>query len=112
MPLEIVVDTKKRNGLAGMRALLAFEKIDSLSQYITAQKDMSRPVSIGEGLKFINQVFNDGDSAHYFLPDETEMAFMADYLKTGKNDTSAANSQNNFTKMLVPLWIQANDIHV
>jgi len=99
MPLEIVVDAKKRYGLVGMKALRAFEKIDTLSQYITAQKDMSRPVSIGEGLKFINQVFNDGDSTHYFLPDETEMAFMADYLKPSK-DTSAATSKNNLTKML------------
>ena len=32
MPLEIVVDTKKRNGLAGMRALIVYSKVDSLSQ--------------------------------------------------------------------------------
>jgi predicted RND superfamily exporter protein len=100
MPLEIMVDAKKRNGLSGMRALQVFEKIDSLSQYITAQKEMNRPLSIGEGLKFINQVFNDGDSTHYFLPDATEMAFMADYLKVKKDSTASGNAQNNFTKML------------
>ena len=31
MPLEIVIDTKKRNGLAGMKALTVFEKVDSLA---------------------------------------------------------------------------------
>ncbi|MEO7768235.1 MAG: MMPL family transporter, partial [Ferruginibacter sp.] len=36
MPLEIIVDTKKRNGLSGMRALTVFEKVDSLSMFITA----------------------------------------------------------------------------
>ena len=31
MPLEIVVDTKKRNGLTGMKALAVYEKVDSLA---------------------------------------------------------------------------------
>src|SRR5204863_8689369 len=48
MPLEIVVDTKKRNGLAGMRALAVYEKVDALSAYIRSQKEMSRRLSIEE----------------------------------------------------------------
>src|SRR5205085_11421753 len=32
MPLEIVIDTKKRYGLAGARGLPVFEKIDPLAQ--------------------------------------------------------------------------------
>ncbi|MEI9933669.1 MAG: hypothetical protein WDM71_02195 [Ferruginibacter sp.] len=81
MPLEIVVDTKKRNGLAGLRALTVFAKIDSLSQYISAQKEMNRPLSIAEGLKFANQAFHDGDSSNYLLPDAFGGAFVGEYLK-------------------------------
>jgi len=97
MPLEIVIDSKKRHGIAGMKALRVFEKADSLSQYIASQKEMNRPLSISEGLKFINQAFNEGDSTHYSLPDATQMAFIADYLRP-KNDSGGL--QNNFTKML------------
>ena len=97
MPLEIVVDTKKRRGLGGMRALAVFEKVDSLSQYITAQKDMNRPLSIAEGLKFIKQAFYEGDSVNYQLPNSSDLAFLGEYLKPGKSDSS---SKNNFTKML------------
>ena len=97
MPLEIVVDTKKRRGLGGIRALAVFEKVDSLSQYITAQKDMNRPLSIAEGLKFIKQAFYEGDSVNYQLPNSSDLAFLGEYLKPGKNDSS---SKNNFTKML------------
>ncbi|MBC7889923.1 MAG: MMPL family transporter [Ferruginibacter sp.] len=97
MPLEIVVDTKKRNGLSGMRALNVFEKADSLSQYITAQKEMSRPLSIAEGLKFAKQAFYEGDSANYLLPNSFDGAFVGEYLRPNKKDSG---KKNNFTKML------------
>ncbi|MEO6730524.1 MAG: MMPL family transporter [Ferruginibacter sp.] len=97
MPLEIVVDTKKRNGLAGMRALTVFEKVDSLSQYIAAQKEMSRPLSLAEGLKFAKQAFYEGDSANYLLPNTFDGAFVGEYLRPNKGDS---NRKNNFTKML------------
>jgi predicted RND superfamily exporter protein len=98
MPLEIVIDTKKRFGLAGIRALKTFEKVDSLSQYITAQKEMSRPISVAEGLKFAKQAFYDGDSTQYVLPNTFDGAFVGEYLKPAKSDDSS--KQNNFTRML------------
>lgn len=67
MPLEIVVDTKKKNGVvaADMEALL---DIDELSAYITAMPQTARPLSLAEGLKFANQAFYDNDSLSYMLP--------------------------------------------
>ncbi len=97
MPLEILVDTKKRNGLAGMRALAVFEKVDSLAQYIGAQKEMSRPLSIAEGLKFAKQAFYDGDSIDYLLPNSFDGAFVGEYLRPNRNDSG---KKNNFTRML------------
>ena len=97
MPLEIVVDTKKKYGLAGMRALAVFEKIDSLSKYISAQKEMNRPLSIAEGLKFAKQAFYEGDSANYLLPNSFDGAFVGEYLRPDKGDSG---KKNNFTKML------------
>ena len=98
MPLEIVVDTKKRNGLAGMRALAVFEKVDALSGYITAQKEMSRPLSVAEGLKFAKQAFFEGDSANYLLPNSFDGAFVGEYLRPNKNDSGTGN---NLSKMLI-----------
>lgn len=97
MPLEIVVDTKKPNGLAGMRALQVYEKIDLLSAYITAQKEMSRPLSIAEGLKFAKQAFFEGDSANYQLPNSFDGAFVGEYLKPNKKDSGG---NNGLTAML------------
>ncbi len=97
MPLEIVVDTKKRNGLAGMRALTVYEKVDALSEYITAQNEMNRPLSVAEGLKFAKQAFFEGDSANYLLPNSFDGAFVGEYLRPNKNDSG---SNNNLSKML------------
>ncbi|HMK05862.1 MAG TPA: MMPL family transporter [Ferruginibacter sp.] len=96
MPLEIIVDTKKRYGLAGLRALPIFEKVDSLAQYITAQKEMNRPLSVAEGLKFAKQAFFEGDSANYLLPNSFDGAFVGEYLRPNKADSN----KNNLSKML------------
>ncbi len=91
MPLEIIVDTKKKNGITGMRALTVFQKIDSLSQYIAAQPYMARPLSLAEALKFAKQGFYDGDSLNYVMPNSFDGAFVADYLKV-KQDSSTSSS--------------------
>jgi len=96
MPLEIVVDTKKRNGLSGIKSLLVFEKIDSLSAYISSKKEMNKPLSIAEGLKFAKQGFYDNDSTQYLLPNTFDGAFVGEYLKPSKNE----KVKNNFAAML------------
>ena len=102
MPLEIVVDTKKRYGLAGAKALPILEKVDSLSQYISAQKEMSRPLSIAEGLKFLTQTFYEGDTSSYRLPTNEELVFLSDYLKSKTDSTGnkTDSNKNSMTKLL------------
>ncbi len=96
MPLEIVIDTKKRYGLAGARVLPVLVKMDSLSSYIKAQKEMSKPLSIVQGIKFAKQGFYEGDSSNYVLPNSFDIAFVGDYLRPQKD----TGSQNNFSKLL------------
>ncbi len=95
MPLEIVVDTKRKYGLAGMRVLPVLQKMDSLADYISTQKETSRPLSIAEGLKFVKQAFYDGDTLNYIIPNSFDAAFVGEYLKPSKGETN-----NNFTKVL------------
>ncbi|MEY4738758.1 MAG: hypothetical protein RLZZ05_142 [Bacteroidota bacterium] len=92
MPLEILVDTKKKNGIAGSRALSVYDKVSSFSAYIASYPEMARPLSLAEGLKFARQGFYDGDSNNYSMPNAFDGAFMADYLKTSKGDAAAKGS--------------------
>jgi Predicted exporters of the RND superfamily len=86
MPLEIVIDTYEPNGIR-KRGLEIFEKMDSLSQYISQQKEMARPLSVAEALKFIKQGVFEGDTANYMIPNTSDFLIMAGYFKF-KKDTS------------------------
>jgi uncharacterized protein len=92
MPLEIVIDTKKKNGL--VRSIKPLEAIDELHQYLEQQPELGKPLGLLEGIKFAKQAFYDGDSNAYTVPTGTEMAFMAPYLKTDaqKTNTSTGTS--------------------
>jgi predicted RND superfamily exporter protein len=86
MPLEIIIDTKKKNGL--VRSIKPLDAIDELHQYLVEQPELGKPLGLLEGIKFAKQAFYDGDSNAYTVPTGTEMAFMAPYLKTDSQKTS------------------------
>ena len=79
MPLEIVVDTKKKNGL--IRSTKPLDHIETFQQFLLTQPELGKPLGLIEGIKFAKQAFYDGDSNSYSVPSGTEMAFIAHYLK-------------------------------
>ncbi len=93
MPLEIVIDTKKKNGLTSN--LKAIEKIDEFSAFIATDSSFARPISLVEGLKFAKQAYYDGDSTQYVVPNEFDMAFISPYLKM-----KGGGAENSFSKMV------------
>jgi predicted RND superfamily exporter protein len=96
MPLEIVVDTKKKYGVS--RNLKNLMKIDSLAQYLQAKPYIGRPLTITEGLKFAKQAFFEGDSNNYIMPGENDMLALKPYLSsTGGGDSATGSS---FTRLL------------
>lgn len=97
MPLEIVVDTKRKNGLRS-NPLKTFEKIDALAAFIDSQPVMNRPLSVVEGLKFARQAYYDGDSTNYGLPNSFDIAFLAQYLSAR---TDGQQQQSTFNKLLL-----------
>jgi len=115
MPLEIMVDTKKKKGLFRIKPI---EKIDALSAYIASNPATARPLSFVEGLKFAKQAYFDGDSLSYAIPYESDMAFMAPYLqtkkdstaKTGKGFTNLLNSFMDSNKQVARISVNMKDI--
>ncbi len=95
MPLEILVDTKKKYGVT--RNFNTLVKIDSLSQYVASMADIARPLSITEGLKFAKQAFFEGDSSNYNMPSQNDLPALSQYLNF-RNDGS--NTRNSFTKLV------------
>lgn len=94
MPLEILVDTKKKRGVINPSNL---EKINALSDYVATIPGIARPLSITEGLKFANQAFNEGDTTYYLLPSEFALPALAQYLSF---KSEAGGEKNAFAKLI------------
>ncbi len=89
MPLEIIVDTKKRNGL--IKSIHPLEALESLEVYLSNQPELGKPMGMLDGIKFAKQAFYDGDSLSYTLPSSTEMAFIAPFLQFNKVEKEGSN---------------------
>jgi predicted RND superfamily exporter protein len=99
MPLEILIDTKRKNGLR-LNLLGNLTKIDQLSSYIDSSAVMARPLSMVELLKFVRQAYYNNDSADYGLPNEFDLGFLAPYLNmkadSGSKPSGVLKLANSF----------------
>ncbi|MBO9700337.1 MAG: MMPL family transporter [Sporocytophaga sp.] len=90
MPLEIVVDLGKKNGIKSISNL---KKLEELETYLKEQEYVSPPLSILNVVKGAVQAFYNGDPEQYRLPTNREAPFITKYL--GKK------SQENTLKSFV-----------
>ena len=95
MPLEIVVDTKKKMGVT--RNLSNLKKIDALVQYLNERPEIGKPIAITEGLKLVRQAYYEGDSSMYALPGDFDLPFLSGYLQNRKDSSSA---KSNLSKLI------------
>ncbi len=98
MPLEILVDTKKPNGL--IRSIKPLEQIDEFNTFLLAQPELGKPLGLLEGIKFAKQAFYDGDSLSYAVPTGTEMAFIGPYFASAAPKEGVKPSANNPVQLL------------
>jgi predicted RND superfamily exporter protein len=97
MPLEISVDTKKKNGVINLKTL---EKLDELSKLITSQAYFARPLSVAEGIKFAKQAYYNGDTSNYSIPNQFDIGFLAPYLRMKGGDANASKEAATFTRLV------------
>ena len=77
MPLEIVIDTKKKNGAVGLPVL---QKMDELTTYLKQFPEIGHSLALTEGVKFARQAYYNGDSSSYAVPNMFDAAFIQPYL--------------------------------
>ena len=93
MPLEIMIDTKRKKGVMKSSTL---KKMDELQQTINAIPELSKPVSIVNLVKYSKQAFYNGNPEYYELPTSQEQAFIFSYAKN-----ASKNSNDNLMKSYV-----------
>ncbi|MDQ3277008.1 MAG: MMPL family transporter, partial [Bacteroidota bacterium] len=99
MPLEIVVDTKRKQGVT--RNLQNLVKIDSLVHFLSSREYIGKPLTLTEGLKFARQAFFEGDSAFYSMPGDNDLIALRPYLsQNNRVDSGTTTGGRGFTKLV------------
>lgn len=88
MPLEIVIDTRRKKGVMSLRNL---QQVDAFEKELRKIGLLSPPVSIINFIKATRQAYYRNDSSFYTLPTRNDQGFILQYLKTNQKDTSATS---------------------
>lgn len=94
IPLEILLDTKKKSG--AVQTLSVLHSVDLLTRSIDSLEGLSRSISAVDGLKFLRQMYYNADSAFYALPNQFDIGFLAPYLQ----EKATPNRSSNVARIL------------
>ncbi len=109
MPLEISIDTKKPKGVLKTQTLKRAEKLqNSLTEY----PELSRSLSVVDGLKFARQAYFKGDEKHYKLPSRQEQNFIMRSLDQSAGDSFMLRMLIDSTQQRMRINIRVADIGV
>lgn len=84
MPLEIMIDTKKKNGALKLTNL---RRMEDLEETITDIPELSKPISIVSIAKSFNQAYYNGNPDFYALPSSNEEFALLPYIKNSLKNT-------------------------
>src|SRR5690606_9432452 len=91
MPMEIVVDTKRKNGVIRSANL---KRMDELGEVIEDIPELSRPISVVDLIKYSKQAFYNGIPKYYQLPTNQENNFIMEVARK-------SNAQGNLLQSFV-----------
>ncbi|WP_424493042.1 efflux RND transporter permease subunit [Salinimicrobium sp. GXAS 041] len=85
MPLEILIDTKRENGVMKLSNLKRMEELEEL---LAEEKELSQPLSVVRLVKYAKQAYYNGNPKYFQLPTSQEQNFILPYtrnLSSGEN---------------------------
>jgi predicted RND superfamily exporter protein len=85
MPLEILIDTKRKKGVMKLATL---KRMEELSVLIEEQPELSKPISVVNLVKYAKQAYYNGSPKYYQLPTSNERAFILPYASSFSEDTN------------------------
>ena len=91
MPLEILIDTKRKKGVLSLASL---KRMDKLQAYINEVPELSKPLSVVELVKFSKQAYYNNNPEYYQLPNSQERTFLLSYANSG---TESSHFLENYT---------------
>jgi predicted RND superfamily exporter protein len=111
MPLEIIIDTKKHNGVMN---LTNFKRIEELEKRLEDYEELSASMSLLNILKFSKQAFYNGKEQYYNLPTNAEKNFILAYAtKSDEDQAAGVNALHSFldsAKQVTRVSIRMHDV--
>ncbi len=89
MPLEIMVDTKRKKGVMTLSTL---KRMNELEELINEIPELSRPVSVVSLVKYSKQAYYNGNPKYYQLPTSQENSFILSYAKNSSSNVDLLKS--------------------
>ncbi|MES2812826.1 MAG: MMPL family transporter [Bacteroidota bacterium] len=93
MPLEIMIDTKRKKGVMKLATL---KRMEELEETIMEIPELSKPLSIVNLVKYSKQAYYNNNPDFYELPTAQEQSFILSYAKN-----ATQNSKENLMKSYV-----------
>ena len=84
MPLEIMIDTKRKKGVMKLSTL---KRMDELEEAIDEIPELSKPISVVNLVKYSKQAYYNGNPEYYELPTSQEQSFILSYAKNATKDS-------------------------
>lgn len=106
LPLEVSIDTKRKNGVMNQAVI---RKVEKLEQLISSYPEFSRSISLIQVLKFSTQAFYGGSPDYYRLPDGLEQNFILNYAGNSGKGTSALNTYLDSTHQVTRVTFEMVD---
>ena len=85
MPLEIMINTKRKKGVMKLSTL---KKMEELENFIDDIPELSRPISVVSLVKYSKQAYYNGNPKYYQLPTSQENSFILSYAKNSSSDAN------------------------
>jgi predicted RND superfamily exporter protein len=109
LPFEIFIDTKQPNGVFAYNAKTIY-KIKLLQKKLSIYPELSKPISLVEGLKFYYQAYKGGDPKFYVTPTSTELKNLTDFASDNKASDAKLKSYIDSTRRYTRISYQIADI--
>ncbi|TDI68436.1 MAG: RND family transporter [Bacteroidetes bacterium] len=89
MPLEIMIDTKRKKGVMKLATL---KRMNELQEYIEEIPELSKSISVVELVKYSKQAYYNNNPEYYQLPNSQEQTFILSYAKSSVNSIGLLSS--------------------
>lgn len=107
MPFEIIVDSKKPQGIFDVRTLM---KINLLERKILSYPEFSSPVSISKTMKFLNQAYFDGDPRRFRTPSVLDLGNIMSAIPENETNDDLIHSLINDDNSKARISVQMADV--